>query len=342
MVESEKPKDVYTSVLELVAKQVNTDAESVGKNAELAKRVQPILIRKTIKQTVMTICYGVTMYGAKLQIQKQLKDKMSNKDAKEAASYLAKITFKSIGELFNNSRKIQKWLEKSAGLLSGECKQPVMWLTPLGFPVFQPYFRRAASKKSKPLRIVNGKEFYPNVEVPVKAKQSQAFPPNFVHSLDSTHMMMTALNCQHRGITYASVHDCYWTHPDTVAEMNQICREQFVHLYNQTILEDLSEQFTEIFDKWLNKNSTCKLNYAPEDNVEMIESGVNQLTPDFVAANDENQIVAEDRDDRFVERSSLIKPYTESEIYIRNIFTTHPRKGEFNLDLVKSSTYFFS
>ena len=27
-------------------------------------------------------------------------------------------------------------------------------------------------------------------------KQASAFPPNFIHSLDATHMMMTALECQ--------------------------------------------------------------------------------------------------------------------------------------------------
>jgi DNA-directed RNA polymerase len=29
-----------------------------------------------------------------------------------------------------------------------------------------------------------------------KQKQNTAFPPNFVHSLDSTHMMYTSLECK--------------------------------------------------------------------------------------------------------------------------------------------------
>lgn len=29
-----------------------------------------------------------------------------------------------------------------------------------------------------------------------KSKQKSAFPPNYVHSIDSTHMMLTALECQ--------------------------------------------------------------------------------------------------------------------------------------------------
>lgn len=72
-------------------------------------------------------------------------------------------------------------------------------------------------------------------------KQKNAFPPNFIHSLDSSHMMLTSLYCERAGITFVSVHDCFWTHPCSVPIMNQICREQFVALHSQPILEDLSQ-----------------------------------------------------------------------------------------------------
>ena len=43
----------------------------------------------------------------------------------------------------------------------------------------------------------------------IKAKQRTAFPPNFIHSLDSAHMMLTAIACDKsgtrpRGVTPAS------------------------------------------------------------------------------------------------------------------------------------------
>lgn len=53
-------------------------------------------------------------------------------------------------------------------------------------------------------------------------KQKNAFPPNFIHSLDSSHMMLTSLHCEREGITFVSVHDCYWTHPATVEIMNKV------------------------------------------------------------------------------------------------------------------------
>ncbi|RDX97815.1 DNA-directed RNA polymerase 1A, partial [Mucuna pruriens] len=74
-------------------------------------------------------------------------------------------------------------------------------------------------------------------------KQRSAFPPNFVHSLDSSHMMMTALACNDAGLCFAGVHDSFWTHPCDVEKMNWILREKFVELYNMPILENLLEGF---------------------------------------------------------------------------------------------------
>lgn len=83
-----------------------------------------------------------------------------------------------------------------------------------------------------------------NVEAPVlKQKQRTAFPPNYVHSLDSTHLMMTALGCKDEGIAFAGVHDSFWTHPSHVDQLNRIIREKFVELHSQPLLHDLRDQF---------------------------------------------------------------------------------------------------
>lgn len=70
-------------------------------------------------------------------------------------------------------------------------------------------------------------------------RQRTAFPPNFVHSLDGSHMMMTAIACKNAGLNFAGVHDSYWTHACDVDDMNRILREKFVELYETPILENL-------------------------------------------------------------------------------------------------------
>lgn len=48
-------------------------SEDANNEIEIAKILDGFIKRKVIKQTVMTTVYGVTKYGAKIQISKQLK-----------------------------------------------------------------------------------------------------------------------------------------------------------------------------------------------------------------------------------------------------------------------------
>ena len=80
-------------------------------------------------------------------------------------------------------------------------------------------------------------------EMPVmKQRQKSAFPPNFIHSIDSTHMMMTAIECRERGLSFAGVHDSFWTHAGTIHVMNQVLRDKFLELHSRPLLHELLEQ----------------------------------------------------------------------------------------------------
>ena len=61
-----------------------------------------------MKQTVMTVVYGVTFVGGRLQIEKQLKELGVNNDIIFKASvYIVKEVFKSLQEMFTSARQIQ-------------------------------------------------------------------------------------------------------------------------------------------------------------------------------------------------------------------------------------------
>ncbi|KAL0275039.1 UNVERIFIED_CONTAM: hypothetical protein PYX00_003026 [Menopon gallinae] len=221
------PQDVYGVVVGIVEKLRQNDAK---RGLEIAKKLEGFVTRKVIKQTVMTTVYGVTKYGATLQISKQLEDieGFPKELVGEAAFYLASQVFRGLEEMFTSAKGIQDWLVNCSRVITNCYRDTVSWITPLGLPVVQPYFK------------VKG--FKGTVD-PDPRKQANAFPPNFIHSLDSSHMMLTALNCERAGITFAAVHDCFWTHPSTVDALNVICREQFVALHSQDILKSLSTYF---------------------------------------------------------------------------------------------------
>ena len=73
-------------------------------------------------------------------------------------------------------------------------------------------------------------------------RQRTAFPPNFVHSLDASHLMMTAMAFNKAGGTFAGVHDSFWTHPCDVDLLATTLRDTFVDLYSMPVLEDLKRQ----------------------------------------------------------------------------------------------------
>lgn len=233
------PQDVYSAVAALVEKSRKSDASN---GVLVAQALKGFVRRKVIKQTVMTTVYGVTRYGARLQIARQLKDIecFPKEWIWPASTYLTSKTFESLREMFTSTREIQDWFTECARLISGICGQNVEWVTPLGLPVVQPYNRQEAKHTVRTAARVSEIMAMDMYEKPNVLKQKNAFPPNFIHSLDSSHMMLTSLYCEQKGLTFVSVHDCFWTHACTVPEMNQICREQFVSLHSQPILEDLS------------------------------------------------------------------------------------------------------
>ncbi|GJN93218.1 hypothetical protein Rhopal_006265-T1 [Rhodotorula paludigena] len=117
----------------------------------------------------------------------------------------------------------------------------VIWTTPLGLPVVQPYRKPKKRQVQTALQTV----FIVDPSIPAEVDpraQATAFPPNFIHSLDATHMMMTALACKDK-IAFASVHDSYWTHACDVDEMSTILRDTFVELHSQDILGRLRQEF---------------------------------------------------------------------------------------------------
>uniref|UniRef100_A0AAV1UA67 DNA-directed RNA polymerase n=1 Tax=Peronospora matthiolae TaxID=2874970 RepID=A0AAV1UA67_9STRA len=275
LVPAPRPSDVYTGVATQVLAKVEHDAaldvpdvkyvnsmlesasgthrtelqklQSQAHRKRCAQFLQGIITRKVVKQTVMTSVYGVTYIGARKQISARLHETFLTKghimddqledDIYHAACYCAELTMGSMGDLFTSARGIMGWLAKCAAQ-AGESGQPMSWITPLGLPVVQPYRSKSTKQvRTKVQHVLMVENEGRQVSI---GRQKSAFPPNFVHSLDSTHMMLTARRClEDDQISFAAVHDSYWTHACSVDTMNRRLREEFVNLYERPLLEDL-------------------------------------------------------------------------------------------------------
>lgn len=287
----DRPSDVYTAVSDAVKAEVESDFKA---GHPVAKILHGRIGRKVVKQPVMTNVYGVTYYGARAQVKKQLEELFPDIRRTDAidhltlASYVAKKIFKSLGEMFRGAQAIQQWLGECADRIStcvtaeqieelqreGEDNIPfvkkerkaaskrrlaenhervniskqlfrssVIWTTPLRLPVVQPY--RSTKRKLVSTKLATLALQEPGAADPVsKRKQLQGFPPNFIHSLDATHMMLSANKCFERNITFASIHDSFWTHASDINDLSRILRDAFVDMHSEDIIGRLRHEFT--------------------------------------------------------------------------------------------------
>ena len=250
---SDRPQDVYRGVAEIVQEAVKKDAQA---GDALALALDGHITRKVVKQTVMTNVYGVTYVGARQQVENQLLDMpiFKDKDVWAMSSYVVTKIFQALQSMFTGAHLIQEWLKQSATIItrsvhvdallndSQDTMTSVIWTSPLDLPIVQPYRKERRRQVHTNLQTVFISDPSDAAEVNSR-KQATAFPPNFIHSLDATHMLMSALVCRQQSITFAAVHDSYWTHAADTDAMNVVLRDAFIKLHTDNLMRALVDEF---------------------------------------------------------------------------------------------------
>ncbi|KAH8809103.1 mitochondrial DNA-directed RNA polymerase-like protein [Xylogone sp. PMI_703] len=198
------------------------------------------------------------------------------------SKYVARKIFTALSTMFRGAHDIQYWLGECAGrittsvtpeqifriqrdleLLAAESnsvkkskskspqaavedlaqfKSSVIWTNPLHMPIVQPYRTSKSKVVTTHLQRISLSE--PHRSDPVsKRKQLQGFPPNFIHSLDATHMLLSALRCDELGLSFAAVHDSFWTHAADIDAMNGVLRDAFIQIHSEDVIGRLAEEF---------------------------------------------------------------------------------------------------
>ncbi|KAM0435877.1 hypothetical protein ACHAPT_002769 [Fusarium lateritium] len=275
-----RPADVYTAVANLVRESISKEAENNEPFAEICKDK---ITRKVVKQTVMTNVYGVTFDGAKKQVTKQLDalypdlHKQTGIPHIVIATYIAKHIFSALASMFRGAHDIQYWLGECGGRvcraltpaqldqiaeeyqdgtktkttktskghldeLTAQFRSTVVWTTPLRMPVAQPY-RKSTMREIRTCLQSITYPIFDQADPVNRRKQLQGFPPNFIHSLDASHMLLSALKCDELGLNFAAVHDSFWTHAADVDVMNSVLRDAFIRIHEEDVVGRLATEF---------------------------------------------------------------------------------------------------
>ncbi|MDE1465377.1 DNA-directed RNA polymerase [Spartinivicinus poritis] len=219
--------------------------------------------RKIAKRNVMTFPYGSKEYGFKEQLMEDIikPAKLEGRhysngigiSAPEwfqlwnrtgygfmAATQMASLMYDGVVQTVVKAAEGMEWLQEVAKVVvkNGEA---LTWTTPLGFPVQQNYWKDQ-SKRVRTSFLGNTRAEF-SIKVATanvdKAKQASAVAPNFVHSLDATHLMLVVANSDEIN-NWALVHDSFGTLPSRTGDLFKSIRHAFYELYTE---HDIFSQF---------------------------------------------------------------------------------------------------
>ncbi|MGC3025856.1 DNA-directed RNA polymerase [Burkholderia sp. DN3021] len=245
---SELPGDVYAEVAKLVKPLVEADMSDPELAGHAAKWLKYGIDRKVAKRATMTFVYGSKQKGFADQLVEDIIDVDGKgreifgtewSEQVPAAHYLAAHIMAAVKATVKAAADAMEWLQKVAGILARH-NVPVRWITPLGLPVENAYYKPNTKRVQTTLwnRALNVPTTYtPKVTVGftkdlLEHKQRNSIAPNFVHSLDSAHLMSVVLKSVDNGIRdFLLIHDSFAALPNQMPKFNALIRDAFVELY---------------------------------------------------------------------------------------------------------------
>jgi len=233
-----KPNDIYGDVANVVIRMLREYKDDPRATKWLSIGID----RKCAKRPVMTLPYGATQQSARQYILEYVQDvwekfELDEKHQWEFAKFLTPILWEAIGEVVIAARAAMVWLQKNIS------KGYTHWVTPIGFPVFQYYKKADAIDVNTKLngRLVLKLRDADGEGEPNRYGQRNGIAPNFVHSIDSSHMVMTINKIELPA--YAMIHDDFGTHAGNAEKLATALREAFKDLYTlHDPLADWAEQ----------------------------------------------------------------------------------------------------
>jgi DNA-directed RNA polymerase len=266
---ADKPGDIYSLVAAKAQAMVDCSDDPKAAPWKGGK-----IIRRIVKRPCMTYCFSASAFSMTEQIKRALDEIDEAVQAKglpphllgadnfEAAQWLGSRLYRIIGQAVPAASRAMKWLQSVAKVMN-EVDCPLWWTTPAGLPVMQRYPKTTAKKTDVTYR---GKRMQLSLESELPRtpfdvlegtagramdgkKNLNGIAPNFVHSLDSAHLMLTVTAAAVEGITdIAVIHDSFGTHAADTDRLSRLLRETFVSMYEGDPLAQFRAEVVEQID----------------------------------------------------------------------------------------------
>lgn len=247
LVPGDKPEDIYQDVADVLKRRLagrtsftitrrikDAEGKVTSIREEIGRPWLPEITRKVVKRGVMTYPYGLTPIG----MRDQLIEDGWMKDAPDpfvSATILRDLLQESIGEVVVKATEIMGWIKRVAEA-ANERRIPLQWAVPTGLVITQDYVQPTARRINLPgLGKVQFECFTEEQRKLHRQKQLNGTCPNFIHSYDAAHLMLTVKAAHDAGVKdFWLVHDSYGTHAPLVPTLQRVALDQFVGMYENS------------------------------------------------------------------------------------------------------------
>jgi DNA-directed RNA polymerase, mitochondrial len=266
------PHDIYGDIAKVVEAKMKEDQltaedEDDKKAASGWLRIKDGINRKLTKSPAMTITYGSTQmrcndttgnYLVELQDKENKQAIAENRDPSsvhpfikehggqeaplfKAINYGSKTIWKSIGEVVTAAKDGMYFIQQVAKEVA-KAGSHLEWITPSGFIVEQLELEYTTKRVDTQIQGMTRFTIAEETDKVNVRKMRTSSAPNFVHSMDATHLVMLTNAAKAKGFSMACIHDDFGTHAGNTEELRKILVDTLADLYLENdVLQDFKD-----------------------------------------------------------------------------------------------------
>lgn len=264
----DKPRsDIYLIVAETsknlidgaIVKNIDEEMELLHLSSEwMDNSLEGSKARKIAKKPVMINPYGGSFDGYTTYVLDAIKEYYPKYGNRHVARKLTKFINKAMDTAIDGGTIYKKWASSNFAEVAKSVKShkdgTIYFTTPDGFKVNNVKYK--VKTKRIYINSLLGRGGRKTININTTTKKidvhgiKTAIQPNIIHSLDATHLRMTALDLAKKGESQLwFIHDSFATNPNSIVELNVSTRESFVELYSEGESHPLSLIYRDIVDQ---------------------------------------------------------------------------------------------
>jgi len=226
----QQKEDIYAGVAAIAVTNIQKDAE----NLEMAQYwLSNGVPRSMAKRPVMTYTYGGTLQSSSEYVVGSMyeasMEPLELYSLYKLGMYVSRHLRQGVESAVPRAATFMRFLRQAAGAMPKDT--PMRWVSPAGFPVIQHYGkedRKITELAGLGIKVIMRVFHEDELE---RRRCMNGIAPNFVHSLDSSHLCRVIVAWQG---DLVPIHDSFGSHAAHMDELHKVLRTEFVSMYSET------------------------------------------------------------------------------------------------------------